>query len=258
MSDPYASKSGLKKVKVPVAGDPNDRLKTMVAPPIQQAPRLSDETLAGLNALADAMDSQSTKEEDQKEQVAEAPEEEDSYDDDNESADGRFDLGELPDKYKSVIYSGTPWDNKEARTKIEKKCSDINFSDLILLGRVKQVVPIKPGTLEVEFQSLSSQDSLWITQASNHIADPFEAQVWAGYARLVASVTRMQVGGVRKDYHNHLSKDGTISKKDFDKKYDQVMKMSDRVLQILLINLTWFEDRISRLFVDDFDQLKNG
>ena len=242
MSDPYASKTpGKGLTKVPLATQEAQKtLQQVVAPPLQTGPRLSPESIAGLDALAEAMEAQKEKEE-AKVEVEEKTDK------------GKIALDELPENYQSVLYQNTPWDNKKVRRAIESRCSELSFEDLILRGRVRQTVPISKKKLEVEFQSVNSADSLWITQNSSKLMDPFEAQVWAGYARMSMSLVRVN----DKVFPDHLV-DGKVEYDAFNKKHDQVMALNDRVIQMLLVNMSWFEDRISRLFVDDFDLLKNG
>jgi hypothetical protein len=214
-----------------------------VAPSVPYAPRLSEASIEGLESLAKYMDNQSAEPEKEPEEEPEELEED----------DGRLEVGELPEEYRSVFYTNTPWDNAKVRASIESRCTDLDFEDLILTGRVKQVVPVNPERLEVEYQSMTSADSLWIAQASTRHIDQFEAQVWAGYAKLVISLVRVN----SLVFPDHLKK-GKLDQKSFDEKYEAIMRLPDRITQTLLVNLAWFEDRISRLFVNDFEQLKNG
>lgn len=250
--DPYAvrdPKTGINKMSVKPQNSEEEELKQHNIAPAWTPPQLSPETLAGLEAFADAVDEAKQKDQVEEPEAPSAP---------PMDEDGRVDLGELPADFRSVVYQNTPWDNAQVRKKIESRTDPIRFEDLILLGRVRQEVPIVPDRLSVTFQSLTADDSLWITTESGKFADPYEAAVWSGYAKLTASIVSLTVGGKQKHYRTHLNDKGRIDPEAFELKHQEVMSIAERVLSILMTNLMWFEDRISRLFVNDFDLLKNG
>lgn len=154
--------------------------------------------------------------------------------------------------YDATYYRNTPNDNPTKRAEIEKSCSDLDFADLILTGRVKQNVPIM-GKLAVQFQSLKASDNLWLEGRAATMNSEFEARAWLGYARLAMSVEAVN----NKVLTNHLV-DGKIDQEQFDAKFAALMDMSERVIEVLLINMGWFDDRVGKLFAEDSEQLKNG
>jgi hypothetical protein len=83
--------------------------------------------------------------------------------------------------------------------------------------------------------------------------DQEEGNEWYSYARLTACLLRVN----SISYTNHL-KDGSIDDAAFEKKNSEVVKISDEILGIVLVNLGWFLHRIRQLITDDGDALKNG
>jgi len=154
--------------------------------------------------------------------------------------------------YDSVYYRNTPNDNPTLRAKIEKECSDLDFADLILSGRVRQTVPVM-SRLSVEFQSLKASDNLWLEGQASQLPSEFEARAWLGYARLAMSILAVN----NKILPDHLE-DSKIDRDLFQSKFDTMMNMSERVIEVLLINMGWFDDRVGKLFSEDSEQLKNG
>ena len=115
-----------------------DAIKNRVAdtPEPEKAPekpeelinRIKPETMEQIQDYARAVE----------EQRAEAEKEED-----------RVELDELPEEYKAepdnTYYRNTPADNPEVRRKIEEAAEEMDFADLVLTGRVTQVVRILPS-----------------------------------------------------------------------------------------------------------------
>lgn len=244
-NDPYASTSKvtLSKLQPPVEQEPvEETLATGFST------KISGETKRGLEELAKAM----------KDQPAEDLEEKVEEEEEEEEEDGKIDLGEhseeIAQKYSSVFYRNTPIDNPDTRKKIEAKCSELDFEDLILTGRVLQRVPIMQGKLMITFQSLKAKDVMWLEREASKIENEYEARTWIGYARLTACIASIN----NKLFEEHLNKKSDISSAKFKSKFEQVMNLNERLIEVLLVNLNWFEDRVAQLFNNDFEQLKNG
>jgi hypothetical protein len=181
------------------------------------------------------------------------------------AASSRVELEELPeslraasgddDRPDSVFYRGTAGDNKEVRAKIEEECSEMDFADLVITGRVNQVVPILSGKFIAEFQSLKANENFWIERnAEKHATTDWAIRSWMGYARLVMSL--MAVNG--ESLPPHTTDRGEVDDNLFTIKFKKLMNMGEKPVEYLLVNLNWFNDRVDRLYTDDFDQLKNG
>lgn len=175
-----------------------------------------------------------------------------------EAANNRVELDELPENVSptqdNVYYRGTPSDNPEVRKQIEARCSPMDFSDLVLTGRVTQVVPIIPGKFEVGFQSLLTSENYWIERnAEKEATTDWGMRSWMGYARLAMSLT--EVNG--KELPTVVTKTG-IDEEAWNDRFATVMNMGEKPVEYLLINLNWFSTRVDQLYKNDFDLLKNG
>lgn len=173
-------------------------------------------------------------------------------------AQTRIELDELPDNVSptqdNVYYRGTHSDNPEVRKSIESRCMPMDFSDLVLTGRVSQVVPIIPNKFEVGFQSLLTSENYWIERnAEKEAATDWGMRSWMGYARLAMSLT--EVNG--KDLPAVVTKKG-IDEEAWAERFEMVMNMGEKPVEYLLINLNWFGARVDQLYKNDFDLLKNG
>lgn len=174
--------------------------------------------------------------------------------------EGRVDLGPLPEGIQlppedNTYYRGTHTDNPEVRKVIETRCPDMDFADLVMTGRVVQRVPILPRKLEPVYQSLLGKEQYWM-EKNMHLygATQFSQQTWMGYSRLVFAL--VELNGVPLE--GCLDKDGDVDEEKFVAKFSSVMSKPEKILELLLLNLGWFSDRVEKLYRDDFAQLKNG
>ena len=247
-NDPYAdvAPKGLRKIQVPT-GDYDEPVSA--GPTSNNGPggvpvrEPTPEILAQMQELEKALIEQSPPEE----EVAEVE-------------DDRIELDEIPEEalpnLQTVFYRNTPVDNPKVRKQIEDRCDELDFTELITTGRVTQTIPILDGKLVATFQSMKASDNLWIERQAIKAADEVEGRIWAGYARLVASLLSIN-DRVFEDLLD-ANKAGGIDEDKFTTKYTQVMDQSERVIEILLVNLTWFEDRVGNMFAQDSEALKNG
>jgi hypothetical protein len=176
----------------------------------------------------------------------------------------KTELEELPEELKersamhaNTFYRQTNSDNPEVREAIEDNCSEMDFADLIITGRVSQFVPIIKDKFEVEFQSLLAIENFWIErQAEKEGTTDWALRSWMGYARLALSLTT--INGRELPAFASKEGDGGIDQDVFQSRFDQVMSMGEKPVEYLLVNLNWFNDRVDRLAEHDFEQLKNG
>ncbi len=183
---------------------------------------------------------------------------------------GRVDLGEIPEEVKearaeeekqnapqsNVVYSYTAYDRPEVRKAVEARCEPLDdFSDLLTSGRVIQSVPIIDERLNVIYQSLIGAET-WFAQrlAMSKFNSRQEAQTWNGYARLALSV--MAVNGA--EYPPAYNEKKELDEKLLTERVDLFLKLPEHLVNLMLVNLGWFEDRVEQLFKDDFELLKNG
>lgn len=237
-----AKKPDLSKIKQQIEGT-----EAPVPPPEPEpeAPRIRPETMQQMHQYAKDV------EEMRREEQAAAQQE-------------RIELEELPEDVKaeaakysndSMFYRGTPTDNPEIRAEIEDKCTEMDFSDLVLTGRVTQTVPILDGKLEVRYRSLLASENFWIERrAENEATTDWGLRSWMGYARLVLSIDSIN----NNSFPPYEDKSGDIDGDEFNARFKKVMNMGEKLVEILLIHLHWFNDRVDRLYTDDFEKLKNG
>ena len=175
----------------------------------------------------------------------------------------RVEIDKLPDDYvpqsedheDAVFYRNTPSDNPEIRKEIESRCREMDFSDLVLTGRVHQAVPILKDKLSVKYQSLLASENFWIERrAEGEASTDWGIRSWMGYARLTLSLE--SING--NDFDPYVIKGDEIDNDLFNKKFKKIMNMGEKLVELLLIHLHWFNDRVDRLYSDDFEKLKNG
>lgn len=228
-------KPDLSKVKSRIKDESEEAAKEEVP----QKPRISPKTAEQISNYAKDVEAMRAEEQEQEERT-------------------RIELDELPENVSptqdNVYYRGTPSDNPEVRKRIESMCTPMDFSDLVLTGRVSQVVPIIPDKFEVGFQSLLASENYWIERnAEKESATDWGMRSWMGYARLAMSLT--EVNG--REMPNVVTKSG-IDEEAWKERFDTVMNMGEKPVEYLLINLNWFSARVDQLYKNDFDLLKNG
>ncbi|MAP22578.1 MAG: hypothetical protein CL582_16745 [Alteromonadaceae bacterium] len=175
----------------------------------------------------------------------------------------RVEIDKLPEDYvpqpgdgdDPVYYRNTPSDNPEIRKEIESRCREMDFSDLVLTGRVHQTVPILSDKLSVRYKSLLASENFWIERrAEGEASTDWGIRSWMGYARLALSIEAINDNG----FDPYVIKDDEIDNDLFNKKFKKIMNMGEKLVELLLIHLNWFNDRVDRLYSDDFEKLKNG
>lgn len=258
--DPYA-KTSMKKVRPP-SGAPAVPVKPQEE---NLGARFRPETLEQMQRAAEAMkveiqrsadeprQTQQDVFEDLKRRVYEADKHVVMSSSEDDDDDLKVDLGPLPERYSRVRYQHNSYDNPDVRKAIEARCNALDFDDLILSGRVNQRVSIMPKKLEVTFQSLTGKENLWLSAEAAKAATTFEANVWLGNARLVASITSMN-----DDIYPDCSSTTGFNLDKFREKFNTIMSKNENVLAILMCNQGWFEDRVQSLLDNDFELLKNG
>jgi len=161
----------------------------------------------------------------------------------------------LPDDYEPTFYRNNNHDNKRVREAVEARCTEMDFVDLVMTGRVSQVVPVIPGKLTFEFQSLTGADSFWIeSNAQLEVTTEWGLKSWILWAQLTMSLT----GVNGKAFPNHLGKDGEVDAKLFKEKQAKIMRMGAKILDIAVTNMNWFNERVDKILQNDFEQLGNG
>ena len=177
------------------------------------------------------------------------PQEAPAADSDPEGQDGQ-------DDQPTFWNRNDPWADPEVRRRIERGCSPMTFEDLLVSGRVTQRVRVREG-LDVLFQCLTGEDGKWAKQWA------FEQSTAAQivytdeltFARLAIGVKAIN-GALLPDFEASKAGQLEVDPKRFKERRDRVARLPEAILQGLLNNQIWFEDRVRRLVL--YDDLKNG
>lgn len=159
-----------------------------------------------------------------------------------------FDITRLRNAlYKDLL------NNDEQKKLIESRLSPLNLGDLIMTGRVSQIVPIKPGVFEPEFQSYGGDEDLAIKRL---LAVELEnlKPLNAGFERYVTDkYTVMGLTVALKGMNKHQFPDvynaeGVWDEALFWKKYALVSKFNYHMISSLVVHWFWFDLRVRHLF----------
>tara|TARA_B100000131_G_scaffold221323_1_gene212856 strand:+ start:41774 stop:42502 length:729 start_codon:yes stop_codon:yes gene_type:complete len=174
----------------------------------------------------------------------------------------RTEIEELPEELEgtdatgdNMFYRYTAADNPDVRRAIEERASEMDFADLIITGRVSQHIPIIKDKFEIELQSLLAAENFWIERrAEKEGTTDWALRSWMGYARLALSIVTINGKTMPPCSDNK----GVVDEERFAERFSHLMGMGEKPVEYLLVNLTWFNDRVDRLAEHDFEQLKNG
>jgi hypothetical protein len=203
----------------------------------------SEDVKAGLLALTQAVAKTTSDEE---------PDEADSDDEKKKSISDGYRIEDV----RETSYSFTPMDNPMVREAVEKRCKDIDIAQVIMTGLVEQDIPIVENKLVIRVRSLRPRDTDWLLDRSADLSPVLRGtlQVYGSMAFQLLSINGTRLPDALKG-------DGrkrVVDEKKFKKKYEQLLDMNEAFLNILAINLKWFNLRIESLFWDDYRELKNG
>jgi len=224
---------------------PEDEPGEKAAPPVPEGPSIKPDTMRQIASYARDVEKARAEEAIEEQEVARV-----ELTDVNEEAAINY-------TEDNTFYRQTPSDNPNVRKAIEDHCSEMDFADLIITGRVSQEVPILPGKLECEYQSLLASENFWIErEAEKQGTSDWALRSWMGYARLALSL--VAINGKSIGSLGSAPKKGEIDRAAFEDKFQKIMNMGEKPIEYLLVNLSWFNDRVDRLSESDFEQLKNG
>ena len=164
-------------------------------------------------------------------------------------------VAEDEDAKDTMFYRGTPYDNAKNRARIEEMCGEMDFAELIISGRVTQEVPVLPDRFSVTFQSLTNNEVYWLAEntPSKNVGQ-LSPSMWQGFARLVL----MAQGLNGRDLPSHSSDDGHVDKELFEAKFERLGVLGDKIVDRMLTNVHWFDDRVEQLMDEGVPTLKNG
>lgn len=168
-------------------------------------------------------------------------------------------LSEMDDyqvsRLKSALFKDM-LNNEVQRELIEARLQPLDLGDLIVTGRVTQVVPVTPGRFEPEFQSYDGEDDLIVKRligdeaglatSDRYILDKYQLM---GLTIALRALNKKQL----PDYRDH---DGKFDDNLFWNKYAIVSRFNYHMLASLMVNWFWFDMRVRRLF--RAEELGNG
>ena len=147
--------------------------------------------------------------------------------------------------------------NDEQRVIIEERCKPLDLTDLIVNGRVSQVLPIIPGKYEPEVQSVSATEDLalkrLLMQESKNLNAP-DRYLLDKYSLMVISLGLVAVN--KRPYPSHLDAQGNWNDENFWNKFNHIMKLPFHLIASIGVHYYWFDIRVRKLFVAE--RIKNG
>jgi hypothetical protein len=154
------------------------------------------------------------------------------------------------------LFGKNPFDDPKRRAEIEKRCDDLSFDSMILNGEVRQRVPIRLKTMEVEFRSHTAGEERYIKrllyQLANEGTSPAHFQATLAIYNVALDIVSINGNPLT----NHLNTDGTINEDGFKKKVAALERMPAVVVGDLATNDAWFNERLQKLVTED--NIKNG
>ncbi|MHC4507736.1 MAG: hypothetical protein ACYTAO_02095 [Planctomycetota bacterium] len=213
------------------------------------APKLSDETVEGLQALKDFNAQASAA---QEEQAKEGAQEQVGKDVDDRIAE---DLGLDDDFMREMRERRQDLDTKELQEAIEKRCKPMTIDQLIEEGELRQAVPIVREKFIVEFRTISGEEDLAIKRELYIERNAPDIYLFDKLNMMQLAAGVYSING--RPLPDHLNDKRRFDKEAFLLKFRKVNAMPLPMLASLSINYTWFDRRARKLFVD-LDELKNG
>ena len=197
-------------------------------PPVAQAPRLSPQTVRGLESLAQAMPVPP---------AAPAPVQEPA------PAAATVPVVEAP------VSGESPLDETEQlRRGIEGRLRALDIGQYILNGELMQLVPVIPGKLEVRYRTVSEYEEGWVDAhlAKQNAANKEMTQ--RQFLRLMNECSLAchihSVGG--SAWPVVLNGDGTVNESHMEERLRRVRKFPSAVFALLTQNMGWFLERVSK------------
>ena len=149
----------------------------------------------------------------------------------------------------------------ERRKRLESQLEPMDLTDLVVNGRVRQNVTLIPKLLTVTFQSLRGNEVQWIEQAARAPLSLAQDNVQM-YRALLESNTERQLLRLLLSIHAINGAQLPVASQGMDEtvrlRKERILELSANVIELLNINLDWFDERVAKLFDDDFAAVKNG
>lgn len=159
-----------------------------------------------------------------------------------------FDITRLRNAiYKDLL------NNDDQKKIIEGRLKDLDLSDLIINGRITQVVPIVPGKFEPEFQSYGGDEDLYVKRMLGvemenlkPMNSGLERYITDRYTLMGLTVSVKALNKVQ--FPTIYDKDGSWDEGLFWAKYRIISKFNYHMIGSLVVNWFWFDLRVRHLF----------
>lgn len=159
-----------------------------------------------------------------------------------------FDITRLRNAlYKDLL------NNDDQKKIIESRLKPLDLSDLIITGRITQVVPIIPDKFEPEFQSYGGDEDLYVKRMLGvemenlkPMNSGLERYITDRYTLMGLTVSVKAINKVQ--FPSIYDKEGNWDEKLFWVKYKMVSKFNYHMIGSLVVNWFWFDLRVRHLF----------
>lgn len=146
--------------------------------------------------------------------------------------------------------------NDAQREIVEARLKPLDLTELIVNGRISQVVPIRPGQYEPEFQSFTGEEELALKRLLMEERQTLAAPDRYLLDKFQLMTVALGITAVNKHpFPTHLV-NGKFDDEAFWKKYNMVTRMPFHMLASLGVHYYWFDVRVRKLFVAE--RLGNG
>lgn len=157
-----------------------------------------------------------------------------------------FDLS----RFKNALFKDL-LNNDEQREIIEARLRPLDLTELIMHGRVTQVVPVQPGIFEPEFQSYGADEDLTIKRLISEEAkglDLSDRYLLDKYTLMGLTIAVKAINKTQLIDYRMNGQFSSESSEAFWKKFSIVSRFNYHMISSLAVNWFWFDMRVRRLF----------
>lgn len=147
--------------------------------------------------------------------------------------------------------------NDEQRAIVEERLKPLDLADLIMNGRITQVVPVRPNQYEPELQSMTGEEELALKRLLMEERKTLEAPDRYLLDKFQLMTIACGLRAVNKNvFPDHLDNQGKFDDEKFWVKFNMVLRLPFHMLASLGVHYYWFDVRVRKLFVAE--RLKNS
>lgn len=147
--------------------------------------------------------------------------------------------------------------NDEQRQIVEERLKPLELTELIINGRVSQVIPVRPGEYEPELQSMTGEEELalkrLLMEERKNLAAP-DRYLLDKYQLMTVALGIRSIN--KHVFPEHLDANGQFNDEKFWQKFNKVLRLPFHLLASIGVHYYWFDVRVRKLFVAE--RIKNG